>query len=218
MSKQVVVIDYGIGNVFSVCNALSRIGASPILTRDPVAIANAERVVLPGVGAFSKAMYNLQSKGLIDSIVKFVDTGRPFLGICIGMQVLMDCSVEFGNHTGLGLIPGRVIPIPNAAKMGEKIKIPHIGWSEVKGSPDTPVGNSLISFGERKHFYFTHSYVCEVFEDSHISATTAYHGNIFTAVIGCRNILGVQFHPERSGENGLKFLRQFLVGKIVPRY
>ena len=209
MTKQVVVVDYGIGNVFSVCNALSRVGASPILSEDPVVIAKAERVILPGVGAFSKAMENLRNLGLDDAIATFIETGRPFLGICIGMQVLMERSTEFGDHVGLGHIKGSVERIPSISISGSRIKVPHIGWSKLSNNPYA-IKNDFIFPTNESYFYFVHSYACKPSSKENVFATASYHGERIAAIISLDNILGVQFHPERSGPNGLSFLNKFI--------
>lgn len=209
MTKQVVVVDYGIGNVFSVCNALSRLGASPILSGDPVVIAKAERVILPGVGAFSKAMENLRSQGLDDAIATFIDTERPFLGICIGMQVLMERSTEFGDHAGLGHIKGSVERIPSVSSSGSKVKVPHIGWIKVNKASNSLNNVASCIPNEQNYFYFVHSYMCKPSSAEDVLATANYHGNKITAIVGRDNIFGVQFHPERSGSAGLSFLAQF---------
>lgn len=213
MSKQVVVIDYGIGNVFSVCNALSRIGTSPILSGNPDIIAKAERVVLPGVGAFSKAMDNLKSQGLDEAIAAFIDTGRPFLGICIGMQVLMERSTELGDHLGLGYIKGSVERIKKTSTTGYGLKVPHIGWAKVNDDSNLSIKNIFPVPGENSYFYFVHSYVCKPHSQADLLATASYHDTKITAVVGRDNILGVQFHPERSGPQGLLFLSQFAFAK-----
>lgn len=210
MTKQVVVVDYGIGNVFSVCNALWRIGASPILSGDPVVIAKAERVILPGVGAFSEAMAHLRRQGLDDAIASFIHTGRPFLGICIGMQVLMERSTEFGDHAGLGHIKGSVERIPNVLSSGSRVKVPHIGWAKVNNT-SSPLNNAASCIpNSQRYLYFVHSYMCKPSSEENLFATANYHGNKITAIVGRNNILGVQFHPERSGSAGLSFLSQFV--------
>ena len=212
MSKQVVVIDYGIGNVFSVCNALLRIGASPILSGDPIVITEAERVILPGVGAFSKAVENLRFGGLDDAVATFIGTGRPFLGICVGMQVLMERSTEFGNHAGLGHIRGSVERIPSISFDWNRVKVPHIGWSPVTSTSQSFSSSASIIPGGKAYFYFSHSYMCKPKLETDLLATTVYNSNIIAALVGLDNILGVQFHPERSGPEGLKFLNHFLTG------
>lgn len=209
MSKEVVVVDYGIGNVFSVCNALSLIGASPILTGEPATIAKAERLILPGVGAFSKAMENLRSQGLDDAVAKFIDTGRPFLGICIGMQVLMERSTEFGDHAGLGHIKGSVERIPTRTNTGNRVKVPHIAWAKINPNCHLSKKNAFALAYREQYFYFVHSYTCKPLSEDNLIASTSYHGTKITAMVGRDNILGVQFHPERSGPVGLSFLTQF---------
>lgn len=199
-----VVIDYGIGNVFSVCNALSHIGASPILSGDPSVVANAERVILPGVGAFSKAMENLRSQRLDAAIANFIDTGRPFLGICIGMQVLMESSSELGEHLGLGHIKGKVGRLQNLSDGTSKTKVPNIGWFRIVEKEHDEMISPLGA-----HFYFVHSYCCQPIDSDNLMAIVSAGGEI-PAVIGKDNIIGVQFHPERSGPDGLRFLQSFL--------
>jgi glutamine amidotransferase len=134
MTSHVVVVDYGIGNVFSVCNALKKVGAQPELTRDRTAIKSAERLILPGVGAFGRAMDALREYGLDELLTNYIATGRPFLGICLGMQMLMDVSTEFGDHKGLGFIAGRVEKISTATADGQALRVPHINWATVERS------------------------------------------------------------------------------------
>lgn len=214
MSDRVTVVDYGIGNVYSVCNALARIGATPELTGDPAAIASAERVILPGVGAFSRAMDNLRAGGLDAAIARFIDTGRPFLGICIGMQVLMEVSTEFGEHAGLGYIPGRVERIPDTGSDGRKLTVPHIAWAKVQATTDPASGPLALPQDDAggRHFYFVHSFMGRPTDPAHLLATADYGGNAITAAIGRDNILGLQFHPERSGPAGLALLDRFVKG------
>ena len=132
MKPQVTVIDYGVGNLFSVTKALERVGAEVVLSAAAADIANAQRLVLPGVGAFADGMRGLAERGLIEPIKTFAASGRPFLGICLGMQMMLDSSEEFGNHQGLGLIPGRVVAVPSVGSSGQAHKIPHIGWAALK--------------------------------------------------------------------------------------
>lgn len=203
-----VVIEYGIGNVFSVCNALKKIGINAKLTRDPSAIRNADMVILPGVGAFSRAMENLHKLGLDAEIVAFAKTGKPLLGICVGMQVLMDLSTEFGEHIGLGLIPGKVEGIRPTTMVGKVLRIPHIAWSEVSAIPNAPKYRWYSeAFANPAYYYFVHSYMVYLTEPDHLLATAKYGGNLITGAIGRDNILGVQFHPERSGPAGLGLLK-----------
>src|SRR5690606_37157092 len=158
------VDDYGIGNVFSVCNALQQIGGGPELTSDMAAMRNADRVILPGVRAFARAMGALHQTGLSDTLREFVATGRPFLGICIGMQVLMDRSTAFGETAGLGFVPGDVMRIPNTGPAGNHLRIPHIGWAPLRPSGSGNgrwAGTSLHNTRPGEHaVYFVHSYHC----------------------------------------------------------
>lgn len=213
MTGQTVVVDYGIGNVFSVCNALRAVGCDPILTDDLSKIRAADRVLLPGVGAFARAMDALQSSGTTDALRDFIATDRPFLGICIGMQVLMERSTEFGDHHGLGFIAGEVAQVEKLVDQGGERRVPHIGWAALHSDnppalwKDTPL--SEISAGSDA-VYFVHSYHCLPSNPDHRVAFADYDGLEITAAVRRDNIFGVQFHPERSGEVGLKILRAFL--------
>lgn len=207
---EVVVLDYGIGNVFSVCNALEHVGCSVSLTRDKAKIRAADRLILPGVGAFSRAMENLASFGLDEEIMRFAETGRPFLGICIGMQALMEYSTEFGHHAGLGLIEGHVDRIADRTTDGAPLRVPHVAWSEVTSTSSTPQSGWLSSaFLRPSHYYFVHSFMAKPTDPKRVAAVASYGGNGITAAISRENIVGVQFHPERSGPAGLQFLQHF---------
>jgi len=214
MTPKTVVVDYGIGNVFSVCNAIKQVGAEACLTREHHEIRNAERLILPGVGAFARAMDALRSRGLAEPLKDFLATGRPFLGICIGMQVLMNASSEFGEHKGLGIIPGRVERIPAHSPDGGRLRIPHIGWATIRSSGETAErwsGTPLVyANAERRSLYFVHSYHCVLDDDDHRIAFVNYGGHEITAAIRDGNVVGVQFHPERSGAVGQEFLSMFL--------
>lgn len=216
MSHSVVVVDYGIGNVFSVCNALKQVGAEPLLTRDIPTILQADRVILPGVGAFGRAMDALRGFGLDEALNKYAATGRPFLGICIGMQVLMDSSLEFGAHAGLGFISGTVERIASADKDGNPLRVPHISWSKVKPAVALPSeqwqSTPLAGNEEQQEFYFVHSYHAKPNDAANLLAVVDHGGNNVTAAIVKDNIIGVQFHPERSGLAGLNLLGRFMGG------
>lgn len=213
-TSQVVVVDYGMGNVLSVCRAIERCEGKACLTAIPAEIATADRVVLPGVGAFGDCMQALSDRGLIEPVRRFVETGRPFLGICVGMQILHDFGEEFGGAPGLGLIPGRVTQISTAKSDGSMRKIPHIGWTNVSPPPDanadrwsstifaaTPPGTPL---------YFVHSFSAAPTNPAHRLAVADYQGFPVTAAVHRDNITGTQFHPEKSGPAGLLLLRRFL--------
>lgn len=213
MNTRVTVIDYGIGNIFSICNALFKCGADVKLSSDPTGIKQADRLVLPGVGAFSDGMKGLRDRGLIDAINCYVDKKRPFLGICLGMQMMMDESEEFGIHEGLGLIHGKVKAVSAVNARGEKHKIPHIGWSSIF-PPDqhAPRWQDTILSDVQPGVtgYFVHSYEAITDNENHTLAVCDYGGIRVTAVIGSGAVYGCQFHPEKSGQTGLKILKTFM--------
>lgn len=211
-TAEVTVIDYGIGNLLSVRRGLEHCGASVRVTTDPDAILSATKVVLPGVGAFADGMAGLRRQGLDVVVRQVVARGIPFLGICLGMQMLLDESEEFGTTAGLGLIPGRVVPIPSTTANGRPQKIPHIGWNGLV-LPQGRQGWTGTLLGEIKPgdaVYFVHSFMAVPNHPEHRIADCFYGGQPVSAVIGRGNVFGCQFHPEKSGEVGLKVLRRFL--------
>jgi glutamine amidotransferase len=215
MATRVVVVDYGIGNVFSVCHALRHAGAEPVLSSDTDEVARAERLVLPGVGAFGRAMAELRDRALVEPVLSFVRTGRPFLGLCVGMQMLMDRSEELGHHEGLGLLAGSVEKIPSRTIDGMPMRVPHIGWTELKPSSTvTPTRWAQSVLGDieagRSAFYFVHSYAVHPLDPRMALAEVDYGGWPITATVTHENVTGVQFHPERSGPAGQKLLRRYL--------
>ena len=198
------IIDYGVGNLFSLCSSLKSIGAEAIVTPDADTIRAADRIILPGGGAFADAAAKLRATGLDKVLLEEAQKGKPIMGICLGMQMLFETSLEYGEHKGLGLIPGRVVPM--AGYIPEGLKIPHIGW------------NPLILKGEEKHpllryvsegdcVYFVHSYFATDCAESVIA--TAEYGKELTAAVARGNVMGCQFHPEKSGPVGLSILRAF---------
>lgn len=211
--SNVIVIDYGVGNLLSVQRGLEYCGANVILTADPELILAAKRAVLPGVGAFANAMYALERLGLVEVIRELAQRKTPLLGICLGMQLLLEESDEFGVTAGLGLIPGRVISVPNHTLSGATQKIPHIGWSALQpsnanaGWQNTILQDNLPS----EAAYFVHSFMAVPTESSHRIADCFYGGHKIAAAIGRDQIIGCQFHPEKSGDVGLKILRRFCV-------
>jgi glutamine amidotransferase len=211
-SNQVTVIDYGVGNLLSVQRGLEHCGGTVIFSADPKQILAAKRVVLPGVGAFSNAMQALEGLGLIGVIQELARRQTPLLGICLGMQLLLDESEEFGITAGLGLIPGRVIPMPTQTQLGEPQKIPHIGWSELRlsGAADGWQGTLLQCNHPGEAAYFVHSFMAIPANPCHRIADCMYGGHLIPAAIGRDQITGCQFHPEKSGEVGLKILRKFI--------
>jgi imidazole glycerol-phosphate synthase subunit HisH len=210
----VTIIDYGIGNILSVTRAFEQCGANVVLSSDPEIIVGADYLVLPGVGAFADGMAGLQERGLVEAIKEFVTSGRPFLGICLGMQMLLDESEEFGLHKGLGLIPGKVAAIPSTGANGLPHKIPHIGWNEIY--PPTPGSwhhTILQETPEGAPVYFVHSFTAVPEQHQHRLADCYYDGVLISAAIRNENVYGFQFHPEKSGPEGLRMLRNF-VAKI----
>lgn len=208
---RVTVVDYGLGNLFSIGRAVTYCGGYAEVTSSPQIIRRAERLILPGVGAFGDGMNLLSSRGLVEPLVQFAQSGRPLLGICLGMQLLFGESEEFGLHKGLGLIAGKVTRLRNMSPAGECVKVPHVGWSELSlASPlldwRSTILNSLL---EGDAMYFVHSYV--PFPNDSVSiAQFSYGGHTYCAAIQKGSVIGVQFHPEKSGEVGLQLLRHFL--------
>jgi imidazole glycerol-phosphate synthase subunit HisH len=210
---EVVVIDYGAGNLLSVQRGLEHCGAKVILTADPKQITVAKRVVLPGVGAFANAMLALEDLGLVSVILELDRRKIPLLGICLGMQLLLEESEEFGVTAGLGLIPGRVIPVPDRTLSGERQKIPHIGWSELQPSNLAVDWQKTILQDNRvgESAYFVHSFMAIPTDPEYRIADCLYGGHKIPATIGRDQIIGCQFHPEKSGEVGLKILKRFIL-------
>ena len=207
---EVIVIDYGVGNLLSVKRGLEKCGSDVIITSDPKIILNGSRIVLPGVGAFSNAMKTLKNLGLIKVLDEIAKRKIPLLGICLGMQLLMDESDEFGTSKGLGLISGRVVSVPNQTTLGEKQKIPHIGWNSLIASYPKGWNNSLLRNNvPGDSAYFVHSFMAVPSDSNNLIAECNYGGIKIAAVIGKDQITGCQFHPEKSGEVGLKILRNF---------
>ena len=212
-TPEVIVIDYGVGNLLSVQRGLENCGAKVILTADQEKILCAKKVVLPGVGAFSNAMQALENLGLIEVIREIVEHKTPILGICLGMQLLLEESDEFGVSAGLGLIPGRVIAIPELTLSGAIQKIPHIGWSALQTSNEaTDWQHTLLHDNNQgEAAYFVHSFMAAPTDPAHRIADCLYGGHKIAAMIGRDNITGCQFHPEKSGKVGLKILSRFVL-------
>ncbi len=199
----IAIVDYGVGNLFSLCSSFLAIGAEAVVSGDPCVLRRADRIVLPGVGAFGDAAEKLRKTGMADLIKEEASRGKPLLGICLGMQLLLEKSYEYGEHLGLGLIPGCIRPIADVIPAG--LKIPHIGWN-------------ALHFGEKKHplfryveegdhVYFVHSYYGTACQESVIA--TADYGAPLTAAVARGTVMGCQFHPEKSGRIGLSILRAF---------
>ena len=201
----VAVVDYGVGNLFSLKSSLAAIGAQAKVTGDPGEIADADRILLPGVGAFGDAAERLRSTGLDRLLCRLAADGKPLLGICLGMQLLFEESLEYGSHPGLGLIPGRVVPM--AGVIPPELKIPHIGWNALRFPAGRDKHPLLGQVEEGEHVYFVHSYYAADCDDFVIA--TADYGAPLTAAAARGNVMGTQFHPEKSGPVGLRILRAF---------
>ncbi|MBI4184349.1 MAG: imidazole glycerol phosphate synthase subunit HisH [Proteobacteria bacterium] len=214
MSARVAIVDYGLGNLFSVCQAVARCGAEPELTAEPGRVRAAGRLILPGVGAFADGMAGLRARGLDAAVRAAAAAGRPLLGICLGMQMLFAESEEFGRHQGLGLIPGRVVAIPPSGADGKPHKIPHIGWNGLipAGGRSGWEGTPLRALAPATAVYFVHSFVADPAEPADRLAECDYDGLRLTAAVGRGNVVGLQFHPERSGPAGLAVIAAFLDG------
>lgn len=210
----ITVVDYGAGNILSVCRGLERIGANVSLSADAGEILRAEKVVLPGVGAFKSAMIKLEKRGLVEALRKLPSLETPLLGICLGMEILFEESQEFGSSEGLGLIPGQVVPIKPFDLDGQKLKMPHIGWNNLVLSGDLATAPNDIAgqaFKESagREFYFVHSFMAQPTDPTHTLLHTFYGGNEIPSVVRNETVYGVQFHPEKSGNAGLELLKAF---------
>ncbi len=195
-----VILDYGVGNLFSLRSSFAVIGEPSEISSDPAVIESADRIILPGVGAFKDAMEKLKASGLVDALKAAAKKGTPILGICLGMQLLFEKSYEYGEHEGLGFLKGVVAPIP-----AKGLKIPHMGWNALEfGMKKHPLFRYL---SEGDYVYFVHSYAAVDCDDSVIARTE--YGSPVTAAVAKSNVMGCQFHPEKSGDVGLKILKAF---------
>ena len=198
----VAIIDYGVGNLFSLRSSFGAIGEEAVVTSDPEVIRNADRVILPGVGAFGDAADKLRESGLDRAVREEAARGKPLMGICLGMQLLFERSREYGEHEGLGLLKGEIRPI--AERIPADLKIPQMGWNALKIVRESPLFK-YTKDGE--YVYFVHSYSAVDCEDSLLASTE--YGTDLTACVGKGNVFGCQFHPEKSGETGLRMLKAF---------
>ncbi|MCI4625208.1 MAG: imidazole glycerol phosphate synthase subunit HisH [Candidatus Magnetoovum sp. WYHC-5] len=196
----IAIIDYGMGNLKSVQKAFQKVGADAVVTSKPVDLQEASGIVLPGVGAFRDCMANLSRLGFVDAVIRDVEKGKPYLGICLGLQILMSDSEEFGLTHGLDIIKGKVVRFPQS-----NLKVPHMGWNKVKIIRKPPVFDNI---DDGQFFYFVHSYhvVCD---DSAVVAAVTDYGYEFTSMIWKDNIMATQFHPEKSDKAGLLILKNF---------
>ncbi len=201
MSKRVAIIDYGAGNLRSVARAVAHVGFEPFVTANPSDVASAERVILPGVGAAADTMRNLREKGMVEPVLDYIASGRPFFGVCMGLQALMTVSLEGGEHPCLDVIPGRVVRFPRS-----DLKVPHMGWNRVRQVRPHPLFRDVP---DGAYFYFVHSYYPEPDERGVVAGETEYGVTFASAVVRDR-LVATQFHPEKSGELGLRLYFNFL--------
>jgi len=202
----IAIIDYGMGNLRSVQKGFEKIGAEAVVTADPQVVLQADKVVLPGVGAFRDCMRNLEQAGFVEPILRVIREGRPFLGICVGMQLLFTDSVEFGLYQGLNVIPGHVLRFPDDMRVAdERLKVPQMGWNQPHFKRRPPAFEGIA---EGSNVYFVHSYYVQPDSDDAIATTTDY-GIEFCSSVWKDNIVATQFHPEKSQDVGLRILKNF---------
>ncbi len=197
----IAIIDYGAGNLYSVKNALDFLGAESVVTGKSDEILGADKIILPGVGAFGGAMKSLDQSGLTDTVAETLESGKPFLGICLGLQLLFEKSEESSDTRGLGVFGGEIVRIPD----GGTLKIPHVGWNSIKTVKDSRL---LKNIGGDPYVYFVHSYYAVPEDESIVSAYTEY-GQRLDIAFEYDNVFAVQFHPEKSGDTGMRILRNF---------
>ena len=198
----IAIIDYGVGNLFSLCSSFAAVGADAVVTSDPDVIRSADKIVLPGVGAFGDAAKKLAESGLSGVLLDEVKRGKPLLGICLGMQLLFEKSFEYGEHPGLGLLQGSVVPM--ADRIPDNLKVPHMGWNKLEFTKRSRLFTHIC---EGDFVYFVHSYFATDCPDS--VSSVAEYGAKLTASVELGNIYGCQFHPEKSGQVGLNILKAF---------
>ena len=205
--NKVAIIDFESGNLFSVFHACKLLGLDPVITHDETEVLTADGVILPGVGAFADAMQHLEKSGMTQAITTYIETGKPFLGICLGLQLLLDESEEFGETKGLGLIRGKV----RKFQFESNVKIPHVGWSKLQKAGQSWSKTLFSQLHDGDYMYFVHSFYADPFDKEDIIASAEYEGKTFCAAIRKNNIFATQFHPEKSGTCGLKILESFAV-------
>ena len=198
----IAIVDYGVGNLFSLCSSLEMIGAESVVTSDPAVLHAADKIILPGVGAFEDARRKLKESGLDEVVISEAKAGKQILGICLGMQMLFERSYEYGSHEGLGLVKGSIVGMQD--RLPDGFMIPHIGWNSLNIKKKHPIFKYV---NEGDYVYFVHSYYGEDCDEA-LLATTDY-GREITAAVALDNVTGTQFHPEKSGEVGLAILRAF---------
>ena len=200
----IAIIDYGVGNIFSLCSSFGAIGEEAVLTGDPAVVRQADKLILPGVGAFEDAARKLRESSLWDVVLEETAAGKPLLGICLGMQLLFDRSFEYGEHEGLGLVPGQVVDLHDDLE-DKSLKVPHMGWNSLQIVPEDPL---FKYFKDGEYVYYVHSFYAKDCLPSTLG--TSQYGNVaVTGVVRNGNVYGTQFHPEKSGDAGLRLLKAF---------
>ena len=200
----IAIVDYGVGNLFSLKSSLSRIGAPAVVTGDAAALRAADKIILPGVGAFGDAARKLRETGLADVVCGQARLGKDILGICLGMQLLFDRGFEYGEHPGLGLVPGQVVDLHDDLE-DKTLKVPHMGWNSLQIAKNDPL---FKYFNDGEYVYYVHSFYAKDCAASTLG--TSRYGNVaVTGVVRCGNVWGTQFHPEKSGDAGLRLLKAF---------
>jgi len=203
----ILILDYGVGNLLSIQRAFKFFDVEIKISNSIKDINNSSHLVLPGVGSFGFAMKNIEKKNLQEKINDYSNSGRPILGTCLGMQLLLNSSEEFGNFRGLGLIKGKVRTLKNLNKFQNSVKLPNIGWQKLKFDNNNQL---LLNIDSKDEFYHVHSYYCEIETNSEILSFGKFENNFFPNIIHKENIFGVQFHPEKSGQSGLKLIKNFI--------
>ena len=210
MSLQVAIIDYGLGNLFSINNACELVGLEAVITSDIETVRKADAVILPGVGAFGDAMESLRESKLADSILNFVKTGKPFLGICLGMQLMFSESEEFGTHKGLNLISGKIVKFPEKNADGEFIRVPQIQWNQIyQNTKEIWDASPLKNIEEGTYMHFVHSYYAIPEEKNAILTYSEYEGVRYASAVIIDNLVGIQYHPEKSADEGINVYRNW---------
>lgn len=209
MSKKITIIDYGMSNLLSIRRAFEHVGAEVLIATKPEEIATTGSLVLPGVGAFYDGMKELNNRGLAESVRTHAKTGKPLLGVCLGMQMLLSKGFEIQETEGLDIIPGEILPLPEYNADGNPNEVPHVCWNQV-AAQDNGTTYLKNSVPDNSYMYFVHSYYAKPAQEQHIAGTTPFNGFSFASVVNRENVWGMQFHPEKSGEMGLKLLSSFL--------
>lgn len=208
---RVAIVDYGMGNLFSVRQAFAAVGQDAEITESRATLATCDAIVIPGVGAFGIAMEVLERSGLADTIKERVQRGTPLVGICLGLQLMMSSSTEFGLHPGLGILDGDTAALRESPEIGEGARIPHVGWSAVEPTrPNAWQGTPLAGLEPGREMYFVHSYYVRPNDSDVALSTSSYFGKTFCSSVAKGNVFGCQFHPERSGPDGLEIYRRLV--------